>query len=85
MEPLHHLSSDTTDQPTENSISAETHKRLFQRGLKWLGAGMFLLVAGAGINFLMFNADTSFTTVMYTVTSVGGILVLKGIVDIFGF
>ena len=85
MEPLHQFNPDTSDQVSENAISAETHKRLFQRGLKWLGAGMFLLAAGAGINFLLFSSDTSFTTVMYTVTSVGGIMVLKGVADIFGF
>lgn len=84
MEPLHHLSPDTADQSAENAISAETHKRLFQRGMKWLGVGMFLLVAGVGINFLLFSSDASFSTVMYTLTSVGGVLVLKGAVDIFG-
>ena len=85
MEPLQHFSPDTNDQTSENSISAETHQRLFQRGLRWLGAGLFLLVAGVGVNFLLFSADTSFTTVMYVITSLGGVLVLKGLADIFGF
>lgn len=66
-------------------VQKEQHQRLFQRGLIWLGAGIFFMALSFGINFFLFQADHSFTTAMYVLTSLGAVLILKGLADILGF
>lgn len=87
MEPLHHHQEPTAaEAPAEiQSISRAEHQRLFQRGLKWLGAGIFFMAVSFGINFLLFHSDTSFETTMYILTSLGAICITKGLVDMLGF
>ena len=63
----------------------EKYQRLFQRGLKWLGAGILLMAVSFGINFFLYQADVSFTTVMYVLTSLGAVCIMKGLMDILGF
>jgi len=63
----------------------EKYQRLFQRGLKWLGAGIFLMAVSFGINFFLFQTEVSFVNAMYILTSLGAVCITKGLVDILGF
>ena len=65
-------------------VLKEKHKRLFQRGCKWVGIGVFFLGISFGINFVFFHSNGGFIPYMYVLTSLGAICTLKGLVDIFG-
>ena len=60
------------------------YKHLFQRGCKWVGIGAVTLGISFGINFVLFHSNGAFIPIMYVLTSVGAICVMKGLVDIFG-
>ena len=62
----------------------EKHNRLFLRGCKWLGAGVVVMGLSFCINFILFHADVSFTTIMYILTSLGAVCIAKGLFDILG-
>ncbi len=93
MENLQNSSQETSaNQPTSDtsisttdSISKEKNNRLFQRGSKWLGAGVLSMAISFGINFVLFQEDKSFIIPMYVLTSIGAICIMKGLVDILGF
>ena len=72
------------DAPAD-ALSKEQSRRLMERGLKWLGAGIFLMAVSFGINFFMFQADKSFITAMYILTSLGAVCIMKGLADILGW
>lgn len=55
------------------------------RGMKFIGLGSLLLVAGFLIAILSFMKDDNFRIALYGLTSVGIILVLKGVVDFTGW
>lgn len=67
-----------------NIETKEKHKRLFQRGCQWIGVGALILGLSFGITFLLFQSDKSFLVYMYIMTSIGGVCVFKGLVDILG-
>lgn len=71
--------------PPDDSALKEKHQRLFQQGLLWLGAGIFLMAVSFGINFFLYQADVSFITAMYVLTSLGAVCIMKGLMDILGF
>lgn len=73
------------DAPVADAVSKEQSRRLMERGLKWLGAGIFLMAVSFGINFFMFQADKSFITAMYILTSLGAVCIMKGLADILGW
>lgn len=73
------------DNSASESLSKEQQQRLFQQGLKWLGAGIVLMAVSFGINFFLFDSHGSFQISMYVLTSVGSICIFKGLVDIPGF
>lgn len=77
----------TTDSNTAAMEAAkkEKYNRLFQRGCIWLGIGVVTMAISFGINFVLFQEDKSFVTIMYVLTSVGAVCILKGLVDIIGF
>lgn len=93
MEPTYDNAPGQVSQPapeTENILPAEAatrgkNQRLFDRGLIWLGVGIFLMAVSFGVNFFMFQADKSFITAMYTLTSVGAVCIMKGLADILGW
>lgn len=93
MEPLHHSSqgfnaTDPSLELQESGIDAamkEKYRRLFQSGLRWLGVGAFLMLASFGVNFLLFHSEQSFTTIMYVLTTLGTICMVKGVADVLGF
>lgn len=73
------------DTPPPDAALKEKHERLFQRGLKWLGAGIALMAVSFGINFFLYDTELSFATSMYLLTTVGAVCILKGLVDMLGF
>jgi hypothetical protein len=93
MEPMHHLNQDNLSSqasleqhaPIVDAISKEHHQRLFKRGLNWLGAGVLMMALSFGINFFLSGTDVSVTTVMYVMTSVGTLCIIKALGDILGF
>lgn len=69
-------------------LDAETkakNQRLFERGMKWMGAGAVLMGISFGMNFFFFNESTSFMVIMYGVTSLGAVFITIGLIDILGF
>ena len=69
----------------EDIVSKERRKRLFNRGLVWLGIGISLMGLSFVMNILLFEVDKSFVTYMYVMTTAGTAMILKGMVDILGF
>jgi hypothetical protein len=63
--------------------SNEKHQRLFQRGVKLIGAGALLLVSSFAINFLL-QSNPSFIPIMYVMTTLGATCMIKGLVDVLG-
>lgn len=93
MEPLHHSNQDhLTSQaslepnaPVFDAVSREKHQKLFKRGINWLGVGVLLMGLSFVINVLFHQTDMPLTTMMYIMTSVGSVCIMKGLVDILGF
>lgn len=77
---------------TENkevSLNGETtkekHRRLFKRGVKWLGGGLIFTAISFAVTFVMFQNDGgSFQTIMYVLNTLGVVCIMKGMVDIMG-
>ena len=82
MEPLH---PSQTSEPAADLAAKERHQRLFQRGLRWLCAGISLMALSFAINFLLHGSGDSIVTTMYVLTSLGVIALTKGLVDMLGF
>jgi len=75
-------------EPAANNLEAvakEVHERLFNRGVRWLCVGMFLMALSFGINFLLSDSGTSVVAFMYIVTSMGVLCIMKSLADILGF
>lgn len=71
--------------PEASGISKEQHQAVFQRGLRWLGVGVFLMAISFAVNFLLFQSEQSFHVPMYVMTSAGLICIVKSMADILGF
>lgn len=85
-----------TDQQMDNSSRGEEtmlskqnrqaqNTALLNRGVRWLIAGIVILLSSFAVTFLLFQADMSITTAMYTLNICGGICIFKGMMDILGF
>lgn len=61
------------------------HQLLFQRGLRWLAAGIFLMALSFGVNFSLGGSEQLVVKIMYVSTSLGALCMMKGLVDILGF
>jgi hypothetical protein len=61
------------------------HQMLFQRGLRWLAAGIFLMALSFGVNFFLGGSEQLVVKIMYVSTSLGALCMIKGLVDILGF
>lgn len=93
MESTHTSSHDS--QSNESSVesnavslvadSKAAHQRLFKRGIGWLCVGVFLMALSFGINFFLFHSTYSFTTMMYLLTTLGTVCIVKSLADILGF
>ncbi len=66
-------------------LPPEQHKRLFRRGILWLGAGVALMGLSFCVNYCLFHSEQSFHGVMYTMTTIGAVCITKGMGDILGF
>lgn len=80
--------SDSSPEGRDNETGIalkEKYQRLFQRGLRWLGAGVVLMAISFAVNFFLFQADKSFITIMYVMTTAGAVCIVKGLADILGF
>ncbi len=79
--------AETRFEPQASAIDdakKEKFERLLKRGQQWLGAGVCLMGLSLLLNFLLLEGGISFATVMYIVTSLGALCMIKGIVDIMG-
>lgn len=70
--------------PAIDDAKKEKFRRLLKQGQRWLGAGVCLMGLSLMLNFLLLEGGMGFTTVMYIVTSMGALCMIKGIVDIMG-
>ena len=60
------------------------HKRR-NAGFIWCGIGTFLLVSGCMLTFVQYSNGQNIRLIMYGLTSIGVIAILKGLVDLFGW
>lgn len=84
MEQLHQQEPTQAD-AAEQLAKQEKYRRLFRNGTRWLGAGILLMGISFGINYFMFQSGGSFEWIMYILTSVGGLAIMKGLADMLGF
>lgn len=68
-----------------DSIVNERVSKHRQRGIILILVGSVLLVLGFLLTVFLFHANASIDLVMYGLTSVGILILLKGLVDIFGW
>jgi RecX family len=54
-------------------------------GFLWCGIGSFLLVSGCMLTFIQFSNGQNIRFVMYSLTSIGVIAILKGLIDLCGW
>lgn len=73
------------DNQAAKALAKEKHRKAFTRGCVWLGVGVLFMGLSFGINFAMFHSNQSFTTIMYIMTSIGAVCIVKSLVDILGF
>jgi len=72
--------------PNLDNQDKEKHTRLLRRGMIWIAAGVLVCGLSFAIQYLLFHSgDQSLITYMYVLTSVGAVLILKGMIDIIGF
>jgi hypothetical protein len=52
----------------------------------WIAAGVVVCGLSFAIQYLLFHSgDQSLISYMYVLTSIGAVLILKGMIDIIGF
>lgn len=81
------------DKGTPDNIVTETIEKLKalrmdrkrRTGFVCCGIGVFLLVAGCMITFVLFNYGGDIRMVMYSLTSLGVLFTMKGLVDLMGW
>ncbi|MBS1577852.1 MAG: hypothetical protein JST09_21310 [Bacteroidetes bacterium] len=76
---------DTVITETIEKMKALRMDRKRRMGFIYCGIGIFLLVAGCMITFLLFSYGNDIRLVMYGLTSLGVIVTLKGLVDLMGW
>lgn len=86
MEPIHNTTHNNVAEVNiaNDAEMREKNRRAAQRGRVWLCAGVGLMGLSFGINFLMFHSDQSFTTVMYVMTTLGSVCIVKSLADLLG-
>ena len=68
-----------------NQIKSLNFLKRRKRGILLGVTGSFLLLLGFVITVIFFHAGISIHFVMYTLTSLGALLLLAGLIDIFGW
>lgn len=71
-------------QDTHQETQKEKYARLFQRGLRWLGAGVLLMAVSFGVNFFVHESLGAIVISMYILTTAGAVCIFKGLVDMLG-
>lgn len=61
----------------------QTRRR--NNGFIWCAIGCFLLVAGCMLTFIQHSNGQSIRIALYGFTTIGVIIVMKGLVDVFGW
>ncbi len=86
MEPIHNTTHNNVAEVNiaDDAEMREKNRHAAQRGRVWLCAGVGLMGLSFGINFLMFHSDQSFTTVMYVMTTLGAVCIVKSLADLLG-
>ena len=77
-----------TDFHLQEALDEIKKLRLTRRrnnGFIWCVTGSFLLVAGCMLTFLLHNNGQSIRFAMYGLTSIGVLIIMKGLVDVFGW
>lgn len=69
--------------PEFNKLEKEKHRRRFQLGTQWMGVGAGILVLSFALNYLLFQCQQDCTVPMYTLTSIGALVCLRGMMYIF--
>jgi hypothetical protein len=54
-------------------------------GFIWCGIGIFLLVSGCMLAFIQFSNGQNIRFAMYGLTSIGVVIMIKGLIDVFGW
>ena len=81
-------SKEATDNQLQQALDEIKKLRLTSRrnnGFIWCGIGSFLLVAGCMLTFLLHSNGQSIRFAMYGLTSIGVLIIMKGLVDVFGW
>ena len=71
--------------PGLETAEPEKYRHLYMRGRRWLCLGLGMMGSSFAINYLLFDSGTSFVSVMYVLTSIGIICLMKGLADVLGF
>jgi hypothetical protein len=77
-----------TDNLLQQALGEIKTLRLIRRrnnGFIWCGIGSFLLVAGCMLTFLLHSNGQSIRFAMYSLTTIGVIIIMKGLIDVFGW
>ena len=54
-------------------------------GIIWCSIGIFLLVAGCMLTFILHSNGQNIRLAMYGLTSLGVVIIIKGLIDVFGW
>ncbi|MFZ4542587.1 MAG: hypothetical protein ACOYOA_00950 [Saprospiraceae bacterium] len=76
---------ESNSEETPSTANKNKNDAIVKRGVRWLIAGIVILLGSFAITFILYQADLSITTVMYTLNIAGGICIFKGMMDILGF
>ena len=76
------------DNLVQQAIDEVKQWRLARRkhtGFIWCGIGTFLLVSGCMITFIQYSNGQNIRIAMYSLTSIGVMAIIKGLIDLFGW
>lgn len=77
-----------TDNLVQQAIGEVEKFRLARKrhtGFTWCGIGTFLLVSGCMVTFIQYSNGQNIRIAMYSLTSIGVMAIIKGLVDLFGW
>ena len=77
--------SDNLLQQALSVIKAIRITKRRNKGFIWCAIGSFLLVAGCMLTFIQHNNGESIRIALYGFTSVGVLIIMKGLIDVLGW
>lgn len=81
-------SKEANENQLQQALAAIKALRITKRrnkGFIWCGIGCFLLVAGCMLTFIQHSNGQSIRLALYGFTTIGVGILLKGLVDVFGW